>query len=125
MDIKKEIFKYAKENYDSVPEYLWKNDPYSAVLRNNKNSKWYGIVMKVPKEKLGIKKSENIDILNVKCDPLMIGSLIDGKRYFKAYHMNKEHWITLILNGEIPKEEIFSMLSLSYEIVDMKSKKRK
>ena len=125
MDIKKEIFKYAKENFGSEPEYLWQKYPDFAVLRNKENSKWYGVVMKVPKEKLGLKKSENIDILNVKCEPLMIGSLIDGKRYFKAYHMNKEHWITLILNGGIPKKEIFNMLSLSYEIVGMKIKKRK
>ena len=123
MNIIDEIFKYAKENFGSEPEYLWQKDPNSAVLRNNSNSKWYAIIMNISKRTLGLKDDKNTDILNVKCDPIMIGSLVDNKRYFRAYHMNKEHWITLILNGEIPLQEIFSMINLSFEIVNTKKKK--
>ena len=123
MNIRDEIFKYAKENFGSEPEYLWQKDPNSAVLRNNSNSKWYAIIMNISKRTLGLKDDKNTDILNVKCDPIMIGSLVDNKRYFRAYHMNKEHWITLILNGEIPLQEIFSMINLSFEIVNTKKKK--
>ena len=123
MNIRDEIFKYAKEYFGSEPEYLWQKDPNSAILRNNSNSKWYAIIMNISKRTLGLKDDENTDILNVKCDPIMIGSLVDNKRYFRAYHMNKEHWITLILNGEIPLQEIFSMINLSFEIVNTKKKK--
>ena len=123
MNIRDEIFKYAKEYFGSEPEYLWQKDPNSAILRNNSNSKWYAIIMNISKRTLGLKDDENTDILNVKCDPIMIGSLVDNKRYLRAYHMNKEHWITLILNGEIPLQEIFSMINLSFEIVNTKKKK--
>ena len=122
MSIREEIFSYAKENFGSEPEFLWKKYPDYAVLRSTQNSKWDAVVVSIPAEKLGLESRENIDILNVKCDPMMIGSLIDGRRYFRAYHMNKEHWITLILNGEIPKKEVFAMITLSFEIV--KAKKR-
>lgn len=123
--MREEIFKYAKENFGSEPEFLWQKYPDYAVLRSKKNSKWYALVASVPAEKLGLKSSKKVDILNVKCEPIMIGSLIDNKRYFTAYHMNKEHWITLILNGEIPLQEVFGMINLSFEIVNAKNKRRK
>lgn len=37
MDIKDEIFKYAKENFGSEPEFLWQKYPDYAVLRSKKN----------------------------------------------------------------------------------------
>ena len=117
MNMREEIFKYAKENFGSDPEFLWEKYPDYAVLRNMQNSKWYALVASISAEKIGLKSRKNVEILNDKCDPVMIGSLIDGKRYFRAYHMNKEHWITLILNGEIPKQEVFAMINLSFEIV--------
>ena len=52
-------------------------------------------------------------ILNIKCDPLVLGGLIDYQRYFPAYHMNKEKWVSAILNGTIPQEELFSLLRQS------------
>lgn len=33
-----------------------------------------------------------------------------------AYHMNKEHWISLILDGSIPVEDIRTMIADSYEL---------
>ena len=43
---REEIFQYVKEQYGTEPEYLWKKDPDSAVLRH-KNGKWYAIIMAV------------------------------------------------------------------------------
>ena len=80
--------------------------------------------MNIPIKKLGIESDKNIDILNIKCDPIMIGSLIDNKRYFPAYHMNKEHWITLFID-KIPQKEIFGLIDLSFEIVKNKNKHKK
>ena len=126
MNIKNEIFKYAKEHFGSDPEYLWQKFPDYAVLRNRKNSKWYALVASVSTEKLGFQSSENVDILNVKCDPIMIASLIDNRRYFKAYHMNKEHWVSVLVDDlNISVEEILDILDMSYEIVSKPNSKRK
>ena len=120
MDLKKinreEIFKYVKDKFSTLPEYLWQKFPDYAVLRHNHNSKWYGIVMNVPKHKIGIEGNEKIDILDIKCDFLMIGSLLQKKGFFPAYHMNKEHWITIILDGSVSKEETFNLLDLSFNL---------
>ena len=59
---REEIFQYVKEQYGTEPEYLWKKDPDSAVLRH-KNGKWYAIIMVVEKKILGLEEDGNIDIL--------------------------------------------------------------
>ncbi len=70
----------------------------------------------VEKNKLGIDSDDRVDILDVKCDPILIGSLIQNEGYFPAYHMNKTHWITILLDGSVPKEEIFNLIDLSYDL---------
>ena len=52
---REEIFQYVKEQYGTEPEYLWKKDPDSAVLRH-KSGKWYAIIMAVEKETLGLEE---------------------------------------------------------------------
>ena len=48
---RKDVFEYVKKQYGTVPEYLWKESPESAVLRH-KNGKWYAVLMQVKKSKL-------------------------------------------------------------------------
>ena len=48
---RKDVFEYVKKKYGTVPEYLWKESPESAVLRH-KNGKWYAVLMQVKKSKL-------------------------------------------------------------------------
>ena len=92
---REEIFQYVKEQYGTEPEYLWKKDPDSAVLRH-KNGKWYAIIMVVEKKILGLEEDGNIDILDVKCDPDLVGMIIQTYGFLPGYHMNKQHWLSLI-----------------------------
>jgi len=114
------IFKYAKENFDSEPEYLWNKFPDYAVLRHKSNLKWYAVIMNVPENKLHIGGKKNIDIIDVKCDPLIIGSLLNEKGFLPAYHMNKEKWITIVLDGSVSDDEIYHLLDMSYELTKNK-----
>lgn len=56
--------------------------------------------------------------LNLKCHPLHAEVL---RAYYPslrpAYHMNKRHWNTLVLDGSIPDDEILSMVDDSYALV--------
>ena len=51
---REEIFEYVKKQYGTIPEYLWKSSPKSAILRH-KNGKWYAAILRVEKSKLGLK----------------------------------------------------------------------
>lgn len=119
-----EIFQYVERKFGTNPEYLWPKFPSYAVLRNANSSKWYAVVMTVEKKKLGLKGETRCEILDVKCDPIMIGSLLDGCEYLPGYHMNKANWVSVRLDGNLPREEVFNLIDLSYEMSQKNSKKK-
>lgn len=120
---RKEVFEYIKEKYNTNPQYLWEKSPLDAVFKHTTNNKWYGIIMNISKERLGLNGKENIDILNVKCPPEMIGSLRLSNGFLPAYHMNKEHWITIILDEGVESQKVKQLIDLSYELTDNLKKK--
>lgn len=119
----KKIMEYAEQTYHSAPEYLWASTPEAAVLRNPQNQKWYALLMKVSRTKLGMQKKEAVWIINLKCDPLLISSLLQMKGYFPAYHMNKNHWISILLDGTVEQSQILQLLDLSYHLTENRRKK--
>lgn len=112
---REEIFKYVKEKYNTTPEYPWDNFPDYAVLRHDNNEKWYGLIMDVEENKLRLDGEEKIEILDLKCSPKLVGSLQKEDGFLPAYHMNKEHWITIILNTQ-EKKKILELLDESYKL---------
>ncbi len=113
--LRDEILSYARERFGTEPDYPWDSEPTYAVLRHKKSKKWYGLIMDIPREKLGLEGGRT-DILNIKCDPVLIGSLILADGYFKAYHMSKEHWLTVILDGTVLLDSIIGLLEQSFEL---------
>ena len=129
--IKDEILSYVKKEYGTTLEHLWKSYPEDGVLRHplqpgEKKAKWYGLIMKVKRETLGLDGKGYVDILNVKCNPEMIGLLQMSKGYLPGYHMNKEKWITVILDGTVPLDNIKQLIDESFFLtVSPKEKKKK
>jgi predicted DNA-binding protein (MmcQ/YjbR family) len=119
---KERMMAYMLETYGSEPERLWAKYPDDIVFRHPASWKWYAIIMGIAWDKLGIPKDTAVDVLDVKCSPLMIGSLLDEEGFFPAYHMNKNNWITIVLNDSVPDEKIYSLLELSYHSVSPKRK---
>ncbi|GIO22709.1 MmcQ/YjbR family DNA-binding protein [Oceanobacillus sp. J11TS1] len=110
------ILEYAKRKYDTAPDYPWAKLSKYAVLRHKHHNKWYGLLMNVDRNKLSMEGDGEIEILNVKCDPELATILRKEHGILPAYHMNKEHWISIVLNGSVPNEEIFQLLDSSYEL---------
>lgn len=116
---------YIESTYGVSAEFPWIKYPEYMVFRHIGNRKWFALVMEVPKEKLGLKNSGMLDIVNVKCDSVLIGSLRSENGFFPAYHMNKENWITIALDNSVSDGKIMLLLDMSYELTDSKSKSRK
>lgn len=111
-----DILKYAAKMYKTQPEYLWARDPNYAVLRRSDNRKWYGIIMDVPRVRLGMDGDEIVDILNVKC-ALGLYSLLDKRDgILRGYHMGGT-WVSILLDGSIELSQIYAMLRNSYDLV--------
>ena len=113
---REELFEYAREHYKSEPEYLWNKFPNYAVLRHHDVKKWFAIVMNVSGSKLGLKTDDEVDVLEVKIRPEHIGSLRQKEGILPAYHMNKEHWVSIVLSGPLSPKEVHDLLAESYEL---------
>lgn len=112
------ILEYVRDRYGTEPEFLWAKSPNNAVLRHKESLKWYGVLMYVQKRRLGAENGGSVDILDLKSEPALIGALIDKKGFFPAYHMNMEHWITILLDGTVPEQEVFGLIDLSYDLTE-------
>ena len=103
------LLDFVKTNYNTDPEFLWAKTPDCAVLRNMGNRKWYGIIMVIPANKIGIDSDRLIDIVNVRFikgeAPEIVGN-VPG--IYPAWHMNKRNWITL------SDEQLFGLIDQSF-----------
>lgn len=121
----KDVFDYAANTYGVEPDYPFSTAPTYAVLRHLSNRKWFALIGDVRRDRLGLSGEGKIDIMNVKCDPILSGSLLMQEGYYPAYHMNHESWITILLDGTVPLEEICQLLDLSFELTMVKPKKKR
>ena len=170
--MREQIFEYAKSKYETLPDSPWREYPDYAILRHSDDGKWYGLIMNLPKSKLGLGKNlstpamefdrytverENhsslasfaaslssdqrlgnkafssgsrpasswmedveeedwIDVLNVKCDPDLIDLLRMNPGILPGYHMSRKYWISILLDGSVPFEQVTSLLDQSFQL---------
>ena len=110
------IINYVKAKYDNDLEFLWKKSPKNAIWRNQNNRKWYGAVLVISKDKLKIESNEMVEILDLRYQKNDIKNIIDNYKIFPGYHMNKDNWITIILDGRVELEEIYQLIDNSYQL---------
>ena len=115
-----ELTRYIFDTYSVEPDYPFSDDNVSAVFRHAGNRKWFALAMNIPAQKLGLPSDARIDIVNMKCDPVVIGSFRGLPGLFPAYHMSKENWITAALDGSAPDETVKTLLDMSYQATAQK-----
>ena len=113
---REEIFLYIKNKYHVEPDYPWVRTPNYAILRHETNRKWFGAIVDITEDKLGLAGNKLIDALLLKCNPILIGSLRSETGILPGYHMSKKHWITVLLDGSCPKSRVFELIDFSYEL---------
>ena len=119
------ITQYIQDAYGTQAEYLWADSPGNAIFRHSASKKWYAAMMRVLPEKLGLAEGEALDVMDIKCSTIMIGSLLATKGFLPAYHMNKDQWISIILDGSVSDGQIIPLLELSYDSVAPKRRKKR
>ena len=122
---REELMQYALDTYGTEPEYPWMDEPSFAVLRHSLGEKWYGLVMTLPCKTLGLPGEGEVDVVNLKLDPALVYILREQPGYLPAWHMNKTHWLTVLLDGSVPPERVYDLLNQSYDLTKKKMKKAK
>ncbi len=117
--------KYIFDTYGVKADYPWIDKPEYAVYRHESSKKWFGVIMTIPVSKLGLEGDYSVDVINLKCDLLLIGSLHKEKGIFPAYHMNKSYWISVLLDGSVDDETIKWLLNLSFDLTKKNKKVKK
>ena len=79
-------------------------------------------IMNVERSKLGLDGDDTVEIIDVKCDPEMTGMIIQTYGFLPGYHMNKQHWITILLDGIVGESKILDFLDMSYDLIDRMQK---
>ena len=119
---KDELIAYVRERFSTDPDYPFEEDT-TFVLRHRENRKWFAVVMKVSYLKLGLEKDGDADVVDVKCGPLLMGTYRQQPGILPGYHMNKDNWITILLDGTAEEEIIKELLEISYDLTNWILKK--
>ena len=120
------VFNYIKKKYRVSPAFPWRRSPDSAVFRHDDNKKWFALVMAVPGDRVGLSGKELVDVINLKIDDLFYRDMLIAREgIMPAYHMNKMHWISVLLDGSVEENQVFDLLDLSYAATASRKKKEK
>ena len=118
-DLKDEYLAWLLSRFSASPDFPWPDTPDYCVFRCP-NQKWFALVMKVKYSQLGLTGQEEVWVVNMKAPDDKIPSLIDKKSVFPAWHMNKKHWITVLLTAATDFEKLCQLTEISYELVNKK-----
>ena len=108
---KKEIIEFClalPNTFEDAPF----NDKYETIVMKHKdNKKWYAVIMKV----------QNKIYLNVKTNPEYSELLRSAYKYIvPGYHMNKQHWNSIIMSDDVDVSLVQEMIKESYELTRKK-----
>lgn len=111
-----QVIEYVQDTYGDELEFLWSKFPDNAVWRRKDNNKWYGAILTVAGNKLGLSSDETVEIIDLRLQQEQMAQTIDHKCYFPGWHMNKKSWYTIVLDHSVSTEEICCRIDVSYQL---------
>ena len=121
---KQSFLDYCHNKFGTSPDYPFDEDLETAVLRHADNRKWFALLMKISRRKFGFDSDKTVDVVNLKLPFEMFGSFGKADGVYPAYHMNKLHWISVLLS-DATDETIAFLTGVSYEATKDRSRRKK
>ena len=117
-NMKLRLMEYCERKFGTEPEAPWEDSPDAYTFKTAKRNKWYALFMTIPYKSLGLVAKGALDVVNIKLPPEKVLDLIDRVHFYPAYHMNKKHWITIVLDKEVDGPLVQQLLEESYGLVE-------
>lgn len=113
---KQDVIKYCLTLKNTFEDKPFSNDYETVTIKHIDNRKWFALIMEVRGE----------TYLNVKTNPEYSELLRNAYNYIiPAYHMNKEHWNTIILSKNVDSSLVKELIDQSYELTKSNIHKRR
>ncbi len=120
-----EFGKEILARYDAEHDHTFEGDPSVNVYKRPDTKKWFAVTKNIGRRYLGLEGSGRIDILNVKLGSRLAASLRKQEGFMPGWRMDQDRWVTILLDGTVPDEEIWSYVDMSYEIASKAKGRRK
>ena len=117
-NMKLRLMEYCERKFGTEPEAPWEDSPDAYTFKTAKRNKWYALFMTIPYKSLGLVAKGALDVVNIKLPPEKVLDLIDRVHFYPAYHMNKKHWITIVLDKEVDEPLVQQLLDEGYGLVE-------
>lgn len=113
------LVEHVKATYEVAPAHPFKRHPEIIGFKVPEVDKLFGIILPVDYCQIdkASSRTDQVLVLNLKGKPDHIVERIDNDRYFPAYHMNKKHWFSLLLDAQTDWEQLIRLLAESYSLV--------
>jgi len=113
----KRLIANVASQYGSRLEFLWEKLPQAAVYRVPSNRKWYAVIMTIPRYKLTGQSQEPVDVLDLRYQRDELPDLLAHQPYiYPGWHMNKDNWLSVILDDSLTDEQVMMLLENSYQL---------
>ena len=117
MHSRQQVLEIALALPGATSDKPFEGDFDSTVLRHGGTGRWFGLLMKVPRRKVGLEGDAETDILNLKCDPILSYGLRQAcPDILPAWHMNKQLWISVRMEGDVPDDQLRALIRMSYDL---------
>lgn len=125
VNLKTQIMQWLTDTYGTTPETPWDDLPSYYTFKTAHTDKWYALFMDIAPKCLSLQGDALVQVVNLKADAEDVKNAVDNVHVFPAYHMNKQHWLTVLLNATTDVALLKNLLAKSYVLADAKGKKQR
>ena len=110
------------KTYNIKPDFPWRKTSASyGVFRHQDTRKWFALIMDLRRRMVdGSDKAEIVNVINLKIHPGDGEAIRSLPGVYPAYHMNRYHWISVILNDNLTDSDVLEMIEMSYLLTKKK-----
>ncbi len=116
---------YVKQKYNVEPEQLPFNHEDYAIFRHPDSGKWFAVFIVKSCREFGLAGEGDAEIVSLKVhDPSLADLLMQRPGFLRGYPSINWNWISIVLDGTIPFEEVCTWMDESYQTTISKAKNK-